>query len=221
MTPAHKLSPIISGSRRRIMEHLLKTDANAVTLAAQLAINISAVRNHLDVLELAGLITSRHEHAKRGRPKRIYYLTESGRALFPQQTDRLFALLIEIVNRSFDLKTTKSLIRQIVIDLWQQILAEKPRETLGDRLGTVVEALDAFGFYASLEEREGRFELIIHNDVFRQALSDVPIELAESFQLEFWEHLSSTIGPAKISAFDATTFGDHGYRVLVEGGKET
>ncbi|MFX1565881.1 MAG: ArsR family transcriptional regulator, partial [Promethearchaeota archaeon] len=58
MTSQSKLSPIVTGTRRLILESLLRTDANAVTLAENLGINISAIRGHLDVLELAGLITS-------------------------------------------------------------------------------------------------------------------------------------------------------------------
>ncbi|MFX1577229.1 MAG: helix-turn-helix transcriptional regulator, partial [Promethearchaeota archaeon] len=111
MTSTSKLSPVISGTRRAILECLLVQDANAVFLAEQLGINISAIRGHLDVLEIAGLVSSRHEQAKRGRPKRLYSLTLLAHSLFPNQTAQLFSALIHAIIRSLNVKTSNSLIR--------------------------------------------------------------------------------------------------------------
>ncbi|MFX1343455.1 MAG: ArsR family transcriptional regulator, partial [Promethearchaeota archaeon] len=100
MASESKLASTISGTRRIILEALLVADANAVTLARQLEIHISAIRNHLDVLEAAGLVSSRHEHATRGRPKRTYFLSDTAHTLFPQQSARVFSLLLQAVATS-------------------------------------------------------------------------------------------------------------------------
>ncbi len=215
MTSESKLASTISGTRRIILEFLLVTDANAVSLARQLGINISAVRSHLDVLEVAGLISSRHEHAKRGRPKRTYFLTDSARTLFPQQSARVFSLLLQAAARSLGVKTSTSLIRQLVTSLWEQILPEKPSGILKDRLRRVVRALDTFGFYASLEQIEGQFVIVIRNDVFGEAFSEVPKDLTDQFYQEFWNHLTRILERVQIHLREVTEPGEHGYRLYV------
>lgn len=215
MTSESKLASTISGTRRIILEFLLVTDANAVSLARQLGINISAVRSHLDVLEVAGLISSRHEHAERGRPKRTYFLTDSARTLFPQQSARVFSLLLQATARSLGVKTSTSLIRQLVTSLWEQILPEKPSGILKDRLRRVVRALDAFGFYASLEQIEGQFVIVIRNDVFGEAFSEVPKDLTDQFYQEFWNHLARILERVQIHLREVTEPGEHGYRLYV------
>jgi predicted ArsR family transcriptional regulator len=215
VTSDSKLAPIISGTRRKLLESLLVADTNAVTLAQQLNIHISAVRNHLDVLEGAGLVSSRHEHAKRGRPKRIYFLTAYTRTLFPQQSARVFSLLLQVVVRSLGVKTSTSLIRQLVTSLWDQILLEKPSGTLKDRLRRVVHALDAFGFYASLEQFEGEFVIVLRNDVFGEAFSEVPRDLADQFYQEFWNHLARLLERVHIQRRVVSEPGEHGSRLYV------
>ncbi|MFX0077879.1 MAG: helix-turn-helix transcriptional regulator [Candidatus Hermodarchaeota archaeon] len=215
MTSESKLASIIGGTRRTLLESLLVADANAVTLAQQLGVHISAVRSHLDVLEVAGLISSRHKHAKRGRPKRIYFLTASARTLFPQQSARIFSLLLQAIARSLGVKTSTSLIRQLVTSLWEQILPEKPSGTLKDRLSRVVHALDAFGFYASFKEFEGQFVIVLRNDVFGEAFSEVPQDLADQFYQEFWNHLARILERVQIQRREVSEPGEHGYQLYV------
>jgi predicted ArsR family transcriptional regulator len=215
VTSESKLAPVISGTRRTLLEFLLVSDANAVTLARQLGIHISAVRSHLDVLEVAGLISSRHEHAKRGRPKRTYFLTDSGRTLFPQQSARVFSLLLQAAARSLGVKTSTSLIRQLATSLWEQILPEKPGGTLEDRLRRVVHALDSFGFYASLDQIEGQSVIVIRNDVFGEAFSEAPQDFADQFYQEFWNHLARILERVQIQTREVTEPGEHGYQLYV------
>jgi len=215
VTSDSKLASIISGTRRALLESLLVADANAVMLAQQLGIHISAVRSHLDVLEVAGLVSSRHEHAKRGRPKRTYFLTTSARTLFPQQSARVFSVLLQVVARSLGVKTSNSLIRQLVTSLWEQILLEKPSGTLKDRLRRVVRALDAFGCYASLEQFEGQFMIVLRNDVFGEAFSEVPRDLADQFYHEFWNHLARILERVHIQRGEVSEPGEHGSRLYV------
>ncbi len=216
MTSTSKLSTLISGTRRRILEYLLKSDVNAVTLAELLNINISAIRSHLDVLEIAGLVSSRHEHANRGRPKRIYFLTELAYSLFPNQTNKVFSALIQAIIRSFDMKTTNSLIRRVIAQLWQEILPDKPSGSLQDQLAFIVQALDDFGFYASLESIKDQYAIVIRNDVFLSALSTLPKAQAVYFRKEFWNRLSRIVEGIHIRLAEPPDPNQHGFRVLVK-----
>ena len=220
MTSTSKLSPIISGTRRVILEYLLKTDANAVTLAEQLNINISAIRGHLDVLEIAGLVSSHHVHANRGRPKRIYFLTLLAYSLFPTQTNQFLTALVDVIIRSFDKKTTNTLIRQVITQLWQIILPDKPSGSLQDRLTTIVQALDNFGFYAALESSEDQYVIVIRNDVFQTTLTALPNDQATRFQQEFWNRLKRIVGDVHIRIAKFPDSELHGFRVFVEERRE-
>jgi predicted ArsR family transcriptional regulator len=195
---------------------LLRADANAVTLSEHLRINISAIRGHLDVLELTGLVSSSYEHATRGRPKRLYSLTPQARNLFPQQTVPIFSALLQVLVKSSDTKTFNSLIRQVVTSLWQQILPSKPIGSLQDRLDSVVDALDNFGFYASLEIIADQFAIVVRNDVFRSALANLPSELTARFQQEFWNRLRRFVGEIRLKLIELPDPSQHGFRVLVE-----
>ncbi len=202
------------------MEVLLKSDANAVTLAKQLDINISAVRSHLDVLEIAGLLSSRHEHAKRGRPKRLYSLTPLAHKLFPQRTGQIMSTLLRALTTSLDVKTIDSLISQISQNLWQLIIPKKPTGNLKERIRIVVDALDLFGFYASFESTEKGHIILILNDVFEEALTGIPEELGEKLYREFWQHLSDILGFVQIQRSKPSVPTDHELRILVTEGRE-
>ncbi|MFX1319812.1 MAG: helix-turn-helix transcriptional regulator [Promethearchaeota archaeon] len=215
MSP-RKLSSLIAGTRRVILEQLLKADANAVSLADDLDINISAIRGHLDILELAGLISSSYEHAKRGRPKRIYSLTPLAYSLFPTQTTQIISALIDVILRSFDERTTSSLIRQVIVTLWQQILPEKLSGNLIDRLREVVEALDRYGFYASLSLIDNQYAIVIRNDVFRPTLSTIPAQQASLFQGEFWKYLTRFVSGIRVHIKEVSEPGSHGLCILIE-----
>jgi predicted ArsR family transcriptional regulator len=220
LTSTSKLSPLIDGTRRIILEILLKTEANAVTLAEELNINISAIRGHLDVLEIAGLVSSSYEHATRGRPKRVYSLTPLVHSLFPNQTTQLFSALVQAISQSLDMKTTNSLIRQVVANIWHQILPDKPSGKLEDQLTKIVLALDNYGFYASLELVNDRFSILIHNDVFQPALSAIPVTLSSRFQQDFWSQLTRVVDGIQIRLVELPETVSYGYRVLIEERKE-
>ena len=69
--------------------------STAARLAAALGVSGTAVRRHLEALAAEGAVTSREErvvgHRGRGRPARVYLLTEIGRATLPHAYDDLAA----------------------------------------------------------------------------------------------------------------------------------
>jgi len=69
--------------------------ASAATLGAALGLSPTAVRRHLDTLTSQGRVESRQPRSVgprgRGRPARVFALTEAGRASFPHAYDDLAA----------------------------------------------------------------------------------------------------------------------------------
>ncbi|MFJ4680014.1 MULTISPECIES: helix-turn-helix transcriptional regulator [unclassified Kitasatospora] len=77
---------------RSILDH---GPSSAADLAGRLGLTSAAVRRHLDGLAAAGLVESReqrvHGSRGRGRPAKVFALTDSGRSAFYQAYDQLAA----------------------------------------------------------------------------------------------------------------------------------
>ncbi|WP_236655792.1 helix-turn-helix transcriptional regulator [Streptacidiphilus jiangxiensis] len=83
-------------SRERVARSILDHGpSSAADLAVRLGLTQAAVRRHLDALTAAGYVTSREQkvygHRGRGRPARVFLLTDSGRSTFYQAYDQLAA----------------------------------------------------------------------------------------------------------------------------------
>jgi predicted ArsR family transcriptional regulator len=86
----------VTSSRERVARSILDHGpSSAADLAERLGLTQAAVRRHLDALTAAGLVTSREQkvygHRGRGRPARVFLLTDSGRSTFYQAYDQLAA----------------------------------------------------------------------------------------------------------------------------------
>jgi predicted ArsR family transcriptional regulator len=81
-------------TRDRVARAILVTGpSTAAALAEQLALTAAAVRRHLDHLVTEGTVEARDQkvygHRGRGRPAKVFALTESGRDAFDQAYDDL------------------------------------------------------------------------------------------------------------------------------------
>jgi predicted ArsR family transcriptional regulator len=97
--PATSAEVLLDGHRatrdrvaRSILDH---GPSSAADLASRLGLTAAAVRRHLDGLLAAGLVASREQRVYgsrgRGRPAKVFALTESGRDAFYQAYDQLAA----------------------------------------------------------------------------------------------------------------------------------
>ncbi|MEO5834033.1 MAG: HTH domain-containing protein, partial [Nakamurella sp.] len=90
------------GTRDAVVQLVLSQGpVTAAELAATLHLSVAGVRRHLDALEQEGDITSRLQPTftprGRGRPARVYLLTESGRARLPHAYDDLAVQALEFL----------------------------------------------------------------------------------------------------------------------------
>ena len=95
-TPAPRVQSVTPAQRRVAQSLLVDGPACAVELAERLAITPAGVRRHIDALEAHGYLVGGDRPAYgpapsrgRGRPPKIYSLTESGRDAFDQAYDDL------------------------------------------------------------------------------------------------------------------------------------
>ena len=85
----------ITDSKRRLIDHLKRGAATAPQLAEAFGLTDTAIRQHLESLEEAGLVTKRAVRPSgRGRPAVRWALTDATRGVFP---DRHGDLTIELI----------------------------------------------------------------------------------------------------------------------------
>jgi predicted ArsR family transcriptional regulator len=123
---------------------LVSGPSTAAALAEQLALTPAAVRRHLDHLVAEGTVEARDQkvygHRGRGRPAKVFALTESGRDAFDQAYDGLAAdairFLAETAGEDAVLEFARRRMSFIERD-YQHVVAEDPSLSPAEALAKV------------------------------------------------------------------------------------
>lgn len=83
-----------TGTRREILELLLREELGAADLAERLGISSAAIRQHLGPLLEVGLVERRKGEPAGGRPTYLYRLSPLGQRAFPKRYDLLLAEIV-------------------------------------------------------------------------------------------------------------------------------
>jgi predicted ArsR family transcriptional regulator len=159
-------------TKRRIVERLKRVEsATATDLAAEFGLTDTALRQHLDALEAAGMVTrSMTEPAGRGRPPVHWQLAVAAAEAFPDRHGDLAVDLIGSVRtalgeRALDRAIAARSDRQV--DAYGEVLAGV--SSLGDRLGRLAEVRSAEGYLAEVCADDDGYLLIEHHCPIRDA----------------------------------------------------
>ena len=153
------LGPVGNDRRTRtdVIRRLLSDGpSTASQLAGALGLSGTAVRRHLDALLAEGAVTSREEpvvgRRGRGRPARLYLLTEIGRARLPHAYDDLatqaLAYLAEQVGEDAVTDFARRRAQHIVDGVRQEL---DGAATTQDRVQVLATALTGSGYAASVD----------------------------------------------------------------------
>jgi predicted ArsR family transcriptional regulator len=83
-------------TRQQILDYLrVHPDATVRNLGELLALTATGVRQHRTLLEQDGLIESREQRCKVGRPALVYSLTAAGEASYPLVYDLLSNVMLD------------------------------------------------------------------------------------------------------------------------------
>lgn len=103
-------------TRQRILDHLRVTpEATVRELGDVLGLTPTGVRQHLTVLEQSGLVETREERGKVGRPALMYSLTSAGEATFPTDYDFLSNVLLDEVRDSYGADRFHDVVRRVAL----------------------------------------------------------------------------------------------------------
>ena len=147
-------------TRARIARLILENGpVTAAALGTSLGLTPAAVRRHLDHLLTEGMIETRmarvYGNRGRGRPARMFAITDAGRSAFEHAYDDLAASALRFLAERAGPEAVSEFARRQVAELerrYRPVVASAP---LADRVRALAEALSVDGYAASASARPG------------------------------------------------------------------
>jgi predicted ArsR family transcriptional regulator len=161
-------------------------------LSRALGVTSVAVRHHLDVLEAEGLLCSEIERRipspeaanRRGRPRRLFQLTEAADDLFPKNYSGLVQVILEHLETSGGSESVEEVFRARRLGIEADLRKRLEGEALAKRVAAVAELQDRSGYMADWEAREdGSFILREHNCAICKVARRFPQVCSNELQL--------------------------------------
>jgi len=152
----------MQATRQQILDYLrLHRDASVKDLGRLLGLTATGVRQHLNILEQEGLVTSFEQRGKVGRPPLRYALTSLGDGTYPKQYDALANALLDEVRACYGSHGLQQIVRGAASRL---AVAADGHEVSVDgspdaRVNGIVELLRSRGVVADWE-RDGEAYLL-------------------------------------------------------------
>ncbi len=127
--------------------------STAATLGGRLGLTPAAIRRHLDNLLAEGMIETRtartYGNRGRGRPARVFVITDAGRSAFEHAYDDLATSALRFLAETAGPDAISRFARRQVADLERRYAPAVARGDLATRVQALAEALSADGYAAS------------------------------------------------------------------------
>ncbi len=156
----------MDNTRTKILAYLLGDELTALDLKERLQINESAVRKHMDKLEGKGLVEHHFKKVSKGRPKKLFSITDKGRGLFPRQMGLLVDGLFKALVSEYGEEEVGSLMEQVADNIYPYIVHSIMEEDPKERLEAAVENFEEMGFFCSLSSSGDAYTIEYKNCIF-------------------------------------------------------
>lgn len=161
--PRDDLGPVedvTAGTRERVARAILANGrCTAADLALQLELTPAAVRRHLDALVADGLIAAAEPRGQvqrgRGRPAKVFAVTDAGRDHFFQAYDDLAASALRFLAETAGPEAVEQFATRRVAELEERYRRRVSAAAPADRAAVLAEALTADGYVASTRPAPG------------------------------------------------------------------
>jgi predicted ArsR family transcriptional regulator len=142
-------------TRVRVARSILENGpSTAAALAERLTLTPAAVRRHLDQLVASGALEARepriHGPRGRGRPAKVFILTDSGRGTFLQTYDDLAASALRFVRDSGGPEAVTAFARRRTAEIEDRFRTHVGAVDPKDRVDALADALTGDGYAASV-----------------------------------------------------------------------
>lgn len=152
----------MSGTRDLVLRTLLtKPRCTISELAEKVGISPISIRHHIASLEAEGLISSEDERHGVGRPRQLFFLTETGIEQFPTRYVRLTIRLLEHLKETMPEAMINKLFVQMAEDLARDLSegTELKNLSMKERLDLVKDLLRPEGFNIEWEQLEDGYQI--------------------------------------------------------------
>jgi predicted ArsR family transcriptional regulator len=165
------------GTKRDILQLLVRDELSANELAVGLGLTPAGVRAHLATLSALGLVERRRVAGAANRPTEFYRLSAAGRRAFPKRYDLLLAQLVEVLADRYGVDglvdAVAAAARRLAARAGGEFAALAPTE----RWARLLQWLD--GEFAwetdSIDDAEGGHRLVVHQCPFLDVSSNRPV----------------------------------------------
>lgn len=143
---------------RTLLTHPRRT---IVELAEEVGISPISIRHHISSLQVDGLVSSEEERHGVGRPRQVFFLTESGVEHFPTRYVRLTVRLLEQLKETMPAAMVQKLFTQMATELANDFAAEANTQGLNmeERLDLVKSILQQEGFTIEWEQNGDEYQI--------------------------------------------------------------
>ena len=127
-------------------------------IACAVGVSKVGIRRHLDLLSRDGLVSFETEQHERGRPGRVYFLTDKAELLFPSSY-KAFALgVIQKVGVVFGPQAVSTVLQRQADDVSKSLMADVQGLTFEKRVKRLAILVDERGYNVSIRKmRDGSF----------------------------------------------------------------
>lgn len=154
----------LQSTRQEILEILKKNGRASVDeLAQRLGLTAMCIRQHLSVLERDGLVSSREERQKLGRPRYIYTLTERAEELFPRSYHVLLDWILDEIETMDGQGKVAALLERLADRLAGQFAGALEGKDIEARVAKMAELLTETGSLAEWQKADDGYLLNEHN----------------------------------------------------------
>lgn len=175
----HAGLPSDAPTRDRVAASLLENGpSTAATLAERLALTPAAVRRHLDHLMAEGVVEARQPRVYgtrgRGRPAKVFLLTDAGRDAFYQAYDDLAATALRYLAEVGGEQAVTEFARRRTAELEERYRGVVAAAEPGRRAEALAEALTRDGYAASVSTAPVGAQLCQHHCPVAHVAAEFP-----------------------------------------------
>ena len=177
-----KISNEDLGTRDGVARSILENGpSTAAVLAERLGLTPAGIRRHLDNLMEVGVVEAREPRMNvakgRGRPSKVFVMTDKGRATFEHSYDDLAVAALKFMSSREGATSISEFARYRAEELVHK--AEPTLAKKSNKMGALAEVLIEQGFAATVTKRANGEELCQHHCPIAHVASEFP-ELCEA-----------------------------------------
>ena len=150
----------MKSTRDRILQTLLRQPRTTINqLAVAVGINPISVRHHLTNLQVEGLVSAEEERHGVGRPRLVYFLTETGMERFPTRYLRLTTRLLAQMKETMPAPVVSKLFSEMADGLAQEYADQMKGMNMEERLELAKSLLTEEGFTVEWERSGEQYRI--------------------------------------------------------------